>query len=128
LLRALTEAVQVRTTYISGTRDDLQPEEYGEAHRALRRRDAARLRRDANPARDFSSMRNHAGPSFADDLAWLLSRLQQANIQEVIVVDLAKPAFDIPVVRVVIPGLEGPDDHDSYIPGERSQRMAGDVA
>ena len=38
LLRALTEAVQVRTTYISGTRDDLLPEEYTDAERDRKRR------------------------------------------------------------------------------------------
>ena len=39
LLRALTEAVQVRTTYIAGSRDDLRPDEFTppEIDRKLRR-------------------------------------------------------------------------------------------
>ena len=56
LLRALTEAVQVRTTYISGTRDDLLPEEYGEQRRAGTRSIAARLLAEHSPVRDFGAI------------------------------------------------------------------------
>ena len=37
--------------------------------------------------------------------------------------DLSKPAFGIPVHRIVIPGLEGPHDHDDYHPGARARGM-----
>jgi ribosomal protein S12 methylthiotransferase accessory factor len=37
------------------------------------------------------------------------------------VVDLTQPAYAIPVVRVVIPGLEGPDDDPEYVPGARAR-------
>ena len=41
------------------------------------------------------------------------------------VVDLSKEDIGLPVVRVVIPGLEGPDDHDGYVPGERARAHTG---
>jgi YcaO-like protein with predicted kinase domain len=125
LLRALTEAVQVRTTYISGTRDDILPEEYGEQHRAGRRRTAARLQAEHSPVRDFGSIADRSQNSFAADLAWLLERLRAVGVREVVSVDLSRSGFDISVVRVVIPGLEGPDDHDAYVPGERARRLLG---
>ena len=34
----------------------------------------------------------------------------------------------MPVVRVVIPGLEAPDDHDGYLRGPRARRRAGEAA
>lgn len=125
LLRALTEAVQVRTTYISGARDDLLPDEYGERQRASRRRIAARLLAEQSPVRDFGSITDRSQRSFAADLEWLLERLRAVGVREAVSVDLSKSWFGLSVVRVVIPGLEGPDDHDAYAPGERACRLIG---
>lgn len=123
LLRALTEAVQVRTTYISGTRDDLAPEEYGAVQRAAKARKAARLHAGNRRCRDFSSIAVLASRSFADDLEVLLDRLRSVGVTEAVAVDLSKEQLRLPVVRVVIPGLEGPDDHAGYIPGKRARRV-----
>jgi ribosomal protein S12 methylthiotransferase accessory factor len=41
-------------------------------------------------------------------------------------VDLTKPEFRIPVVRVVIPGLEGPEHRlPRYVAGKRARRALG---
>lgn len=124
LLRALTEAVQVRTTYISGARDDLQPAEFSQPHRSLRRLAAKRLRQGAAPSRDFAEIGDHSTATFSGDRDLLLSRLAAVGIDQAIVVDLSKPHIGIPVVRAVIPGLEAPDDHDAYREGERARRAA----
>ena len=44
-----------------------------------------------------------------------------------VVVDLSKEEFSIPVVRVVIPGLEGagPDIYPPYRPGKRARARMG---
>jgi YcaO-like protein with predicted kinase domain len=125
LLRALTEAVQVRTTYIAGSRDDLHPDDFTptEIDRKLRR--ARALMAGRGPRRDFTTIPTHSGDSFADDVAWLLDRLRAVGIEQVVAVDLTRPEFAIPVVRVVIPGLEGADDHPRYLPGRRAQAAAG---
>ncbi|MTH76860.1 YcaO-like family protein [Paracoccus aestuariivivens] len=123
LLRALTEAVQVRTTYISGARDDLTPEEYSVAERKSKARVAARWRAEHRPVRNFSGISQHVAPSFAEDLDWLLERLRGVGVTEVVGVDLSKPALGLSVVKVVIPGLEGPHDHRGYLPGPRAARM-----
>jgi YcaO-like protein with predicted kinase domain len=124
LLRALTEAVQVRTTYIAGSRDDLHAESFTAAAIEGKLRRARALMAGQGLRRDFRTIPDHDGESFADDLAWLLERLRSAGIEQALAVDLTRPELAIPVVRVVIPGLEGPDDHPRYLPGRRA-RAAG---
>jgi ribosomal protein S12 methylthiotransferase accessory factor len=106
LLRALTEAAQSRTSCISGSRDDLFRTMYEragspEALAALRRRLAADTAR-----RDFRDVPTWEGETLDRDVAWELKRLEAAGIERVIVVDLTKPEFGLPVARVIIPGLE----------------------
>ncbi|MGH6912216.1 MAG: YcaO-like family protein, partial [Geminicoccales bacterium] len=120
LLRALCEAVQVRMTYISGARDDLSPDEFTRAAMAEKLRKARALMRHHGPMRDFRDAPSREFPTFAEDVAWLLERLEAAGMREVAVVDLTRPELGPPVVRVVIPGLEAPDDRDDYVPGPRA--------
>jgi YcaO-like protein with predicted kinase domain len=120
LSRALTEAVQVRTTYISGARDDLMAEEYGEVVLAGRRAWAESLKAAA-PARSYADVPDQRFDSLNEDVTWLLQRLRDVGIDQVVAVDLTRSEFSLPVVRIVVPGLEGPNDHDGYVPGERAR-------
>jgi len=126
LLKALIEAAQVRTTYVSAARDDLSAEEYSEDYRDKRRRQAGRLLAERSSTRRLASAEGRAAQGIARNVAWLIERLQAAGINEIITVDLSKEDIGLPVVRVVIPGLEGPDDHDAYMPGERARRTTDD--
>ncbi len=126
LLRALTEAVQVRTNYITGARDDLGKEEYSEAGIAAKLARAKRLNSPAlSTGVDFRNIPSQSFSSINQDIDWLLGQLGNIGIAQVIWVDLTKAEFAIPVVRVVIPGLEGPSDHDNYSPGERANMVTG---
>jgi ribosomal protein S12 methylthiotransferase accessory factor len=119
LSRALTEAAQARLTVISGARDDLGEEEYAapdDEMQALRR---ALLVEGAAP-RPFRAAPAFLADDLRDDAAHVLARLAAVGIDEVFACDLTRPGFDIPVMRVVIPGLEGPHDHDRYAPGARA--------
>jgi len=108
LLRALTEAAQARTTYIAGSRDDIPPDQYTPIAQA-ERREACRLMMTLHaPVRRFQDIPDWQAETFAEDIAEMMRRLQRVGAGEVVVVDLAKPMFRLPVVRVVIPGLEGP--------------------
>ena len=123
LTRALTEAAQARTTYIVGARDDLGPELYRPAER-LRRREACEGLLQGGPAkRSFTDVPSFDADTLEDDRDALLDRLRSVGIREVIAVDLSKPAFGIPVVRICIPGLEGPmeDESGSFLPGPRAR-------
>lgn len=130
LLRALTEAAQVRTTYIAGARDDYPVDAWDSSYR---RRRAERLAGDLDnarlPAACFDDVPSFAAPSLRGDLDWLLARLRSAGLDQAIAVDLTKDALGLPVMRVVVPGLEGPNEHGSgYTPGARARMTAGDVS
>ena len=124
LLRALTEAVQVRTTYISGARDDLMPEDYDDTAVAERRAWADRLMHTPDGWRDFRDAPDRPAETLNEDVAWLLDRLRAVGITQVAAVNLTRADVGIPVVRTVIPGLEGPDDHPDYVPGARASGKA----
>jgi ribosomal protein S12 methylthiotransferase accessory factor len=125
LLRALTEAIQVRTTYITGARDDLRPDEFTPPALAQKLGRARALMGEGGARRDFRAVPSYESPTCADDLAWMLERLRAVGIEQVVAVDLTRPGIGLPVVRVVIPGLEGPDDHDRYVPGARVRKLPG---
>jgi ribosomal protein S12 methylthiotransferase accessory factor YcaO len=74
------------------------------------------------PRRDFHAVPSHDAPTCAADLAWMLARLRAVGVTQVLAVDLSPPDLGIAVTRVVIPGLEGPDDHERYLPGPRAKR------
>ena len=122
-MRALTEAAQSRLTFIAGSRDDLLSGAYG------RGRDLDALRywrertRGERPMRHFHEAPTYHGESFEEDVDWELKRLVAAGLIQVVAVDLSRPELRIPVVRVVIPGLEPLDDTPGYIPGPRARRM-----
>jgi YcaO-like protein with predicted kinase domain len=125
LLRALTEAVQVRTTYITGSRDDLRPDEFTPPAIEQKLRRAQALMSDGGSPRDFRDVPTYDSQTCADDLAWMLDRLRAVGIEEVVAVDLTRAKLGMPVARVVIPGLEGPDDHEHYMPGPRVVEVRG---
>jgi YcaO-like protein with predicted kinase domain len=124
LLRALTEAAQARLTQISGSRDDVTRDtyahhRYGGAVEVLR--DQAGGRRD----RRFDDVPDAQSDTLDGDVRWELERLRAAGITQVIAVDLTKEIFQLPVVRVVIPGLEGMHEVPGYVPGRRARAVAG---
>jgi YcaO-like protein with predicted kinase domain len=125
LLRALTEAIQVRTTYITGSRDDLRPDEFTPPAIAHKLRRAQALMSEGAARRDFRAVPTYDSRTCAEDLAWMLDRLRAVGVGEVVAVDLTRAEFGMPVVRVVIPGLEAPDDHDRYLPGPRVLELHG---
>lgn len=124
LLRALTEAAQCRLTYISGTRDDgdraffervRHPDAVGRALREIV---------DTTPTRPFTEVPTLDAATCADDVAWTCARLVEVAVDEVVVVDLTRPGVDIPVVRVIVPGLESLHDAPGYVPGPRARAVA----
>ena len=115
----------MRTNYITGSRDDLLPDEYtdeGIAAKLLRARKLMRAAR--KPGKNVGLTPNHVFPTSERDIDWMLERLTRRAIEQVIAVDLTKPEFNVAVARVVIPGLEGPDDHEDYTPGARARAIA----
>jgi len=119
LSRALTEAVQTRLTYVSGSRDDFLRRDY------QRNRDPelieaiwGEVTSTPSTAR-YDERRSLAGETFEDDVDRLLEAVGAVGIRHVVVVDLTRAEIGLPVVRVLVPGLEGPGGH---LPGARARR------
>jgi ribosomal protein S12 methylthiotransferase accessory factor len=126
LLRALTEAAQCRLTFIAGSRDDVSPEEYERRLSQDTIEDERKSLRTRGPLRSFRDVPTWEGNTFEEDVNWELDRLRDVGIGRVVVVDLTKPEFGIPVVRVIVPGLEGIGLGESlgdYAPGARARAL-----
>jgi ribosomal protein S12 methylthiotransferase accessory factor len=119
LSRALTEAAQARLTLIAGTRDDFTPGYY----RQLKDPDmlathVARL--GAAATRSFSDVAHVPAATLDEDVTNELDRLKAVGVRQAVLVDLTRPELGIPVVRMVVPGLEGwTDKAEANVPGER---------
>ncbi len=122
LLRALTEAAQARLTLIAGSRDDNGRARYARTHGSeLIARAGARLLEPGT--RPFAATPTHDAETFEAELVFLLGKLSAAGVSEVMAVDLTKPELGVPVVRVVVPGLEPYHHIDGYIPGPRARAV-----
>lgn len=126
--RAMNEAAQTRLNYITGAREDLFHDEFSLDGKQQKLDAFAGLLADSTPTRDMSSMTGAIHQTLEEDVAWLIARLSNIGIKEVAVVDLSRAEFDIPVVRVIIPGLEAPHDDETYVKGPRARQvLAGET-
>ncbi|MBY0529722.1 MAG: YcaO-like family protein [Rhabdochlamydiaceae bacterium] len=119
MIRAITEAVQGRTVYISGSRDDIfsQKAEFWEIGNQI-----ASLQNQ--PATiDAKNYQSQASCSFEGDLYLLMSKLKDAGLNQLIVYDLSQQELGVFVVRALIPGLEA-YHNASHAPGYRALRFA----
>ncbi|MBP2444519.1 ribosomal protein S12 methylthiotransferase accessory factor [Rhizobium leguminosarum] len=114
-IRAVTEAVQSRLTYISGARDDISPATFSRSLPPLMRRAF-----DAVAAPPAALHRDGATGRQQQDLTHLLQHvldaLRSRGIASVITVRLSDDTLPFSVVKVVIPELENPE-------GERARRF-----
>jgi len=126
LLRAILEAAQVRTTYIIGSREDIEPGDYDPATLRRRNAEARALMRQSEGGRDFLSVASTRFDTAEAEVAWLLDRLRSIGLKQAIEVDLTRPEIGISVVRMIVPGLEGSDHHPAnYSAGARAARQRG---
>jgi ribosomal protein S12 methylthiotransferase accessory factor len=123
LTRALTEAAQSRAIDIAGSRDDMpscvlrRQRAYLDATRA-----AALL--DLPEIPGAGAHPHAAAPTFGGDIEILIGRLSGAGLDHAVAYDLTVPSLGIPVVRVVVPGLEGYPHSVAYRPGPRARAAA----
>lgn len=109
-IRAITEAIQSRLTYISGARDDIYPETF---ERPLPREIWNYFIAHPKPV----LLHKTTGSVPLDEMFdTVLGHLRSRSSGSVIVVPLTPPDFPLSVVKVVVPGLENP-------PGARKRRF-----
>ncbi|BAW31718.1 MAG TPA: YcaO-related McrA-glycine thioamidation protein [Methanothermobacter sp.] len=106
VIRALTEVAQSRATQIHGTREDTV--------RAIFMRKAGykRMKRinrhwfgEPEEIIELDEMKNRSKTTFKDDIDVTLKELKRCGFSDVFMVDLTREV-EIPVVRVIVPGLE----------------------
>ena len=117
LLRALTEAVQSRLTFIAGSRDDMYRNEYAQISNEWMHQKFWTKINDPRQKLPFAAVPSLAEDSFEGDVALIVDRLRGAGLPNVVVVNLTQPEIGIPVVKVFVPGLESDEEAQ---PGERA--------
>jgi putative methanogenesis marker protein 1 len=107
VIRALTEVAQSRATQIHGTREDTTRAVF------MRKAGYQRMKRinkhwfgESQEIIGLSEIKNRAKRSFKKDIETSLKLLRKCDFNEVLYVDLSRPEIQIPVVRVIIPGME----------------------
>lgn len=123
LCRCVIEAAQSRLTIIAGSRDDGVPDQYVAQHNAVR---STRIREaffiGPTPA-SACSLEDQSSDTLDSDLAIVVRRLHEVGIRTVVAVNLMKEALRIPVVKVIVPGLEHSILFPGYAPGRRAHRL-----
>ena len=106
VIRALTEVAQSRATQIHGTREDTVRAEF------MRRAGYERMKRlnrhwfsEPEDTITLDEMEDLSTRSFRGDLEITLRKLREAGLEDVFYVDLTRDV-GVPVVRVIVPGLE----------------------
>jgi ribosomal protein S12 methylthiotransferase accessory factor len=116
-LRAITEAVQTRLTTITGSRDDVRPEEYA---RGL----PSDLRLFTGSA--VPSSRLPGGYEGVRSLIayhdWLVARIRDVGVRSLALIELEAPDFPFVIARVIAPELEQDPRNSNRKPGRRLLR------
>ncbi|MDD1663029.1 MAG: YcaO-like family protein, partial [Methanomicrobiales archaeon] len=105
-LRALTEVAQSRLTQIHGAREDTTSADLRTRMGYDRVRRMNRYWFEADSEVPFSALPSAEHDDFLNDIGSIVSALRKAGMDRVIVAELTRKEIGVPVVRVVVPGLE----------------------
>lgn len=114
LIRAITEVSQTRATNIQGARDDLKKIQYKRNDEIEKRKwqfvpssgSSAGHQTNNKKIVKLCEMETHRNNDISDDIKLILRGLKKAGLKRAIIIDLTNPHIGIPVVRVIVPGLE----------------------
>jgi len=112
-IRAITEAAQSRLTRLAGSRDDIRAEDYD-----LKAGSPSFVNSDVSVG-DLPLSCSYQ--SLEADLREIMKRLSACGLHNVYAVDLSRAEIGVPVVRVIIPGLE-PAPESGTKTGARAER------
>lgn len=110
--RALTEVAQCRAVDIQAVREDIsqpsQPHHPYAAHTKRKSRVSKNswYYKASGARRKLGEMCSYTHGDILDDIQLMLDRLRRAGVRRAVVVNLTKPEINIPVVRVLAPGVE----------------------
>ncbi len=128
LCRALTEAAQARLTQITGSRDDISRASIEASTDAVAKASfISELFTRQNPSADYRQIETTTHDFLESDIETVLGLLGAAGLPEPVCVDLTDPQLNIPVVKIIAPGLE-PNPMEATLAGHRltkhMERMA----
>ena len=105
-LRALTEVAQSRATQIHGAREDATIADIRKqiGYERTKRLNAKWF--DETATVRFSDLKDISADDFLDEIKNTIRLLNNVGLQTVLLKDLTRPELNVPVVRVIIPGLE----------------------
>jgi ribosomal protein S12 methylthiotransferase accessory factor len=106
VMRALTEVAQSRLTQIHGAREDTT---LAELRKKMGYDRAKRINAywfKDNGGIDYNRIASYDSDDFLTDIRFMIEALNKQGLDRVIVVDLTRKEIGIPVVRVIVPGLE----------------------
>ena len=106
VLRALTEVAQSRLTQIHGAREDTTVADFRKRIGYERTKRMNRYWFFSRESRRFSDIPSFDSLDFLDDITLAQQRLREAGLRRMIVVNLTRETIGVPVVRVIVPGLE----------------------
>jgi ribosomal protein S12 methylthiotransferase accessory factor len=113
VMRAITEAVQSRMTFIAGARDDVMPKTFSQPA------DPTIIAAfDAPVSMHLEDLPRITASCAEQALQRVVERLRTKAIPDIYAVDISPDWLPAAVVKVVVPQLENPD-------GERRQRFGG---
>ncbi|MCX6682745.1 MAG: YcaO-related McrA-glycine thioamidation protein [Methanoregula sp.] len=106
VMRALTEVAQSRLTQIHGAREDTTVAQVRKrlGYDRTKRMNAYWFK--DNGEVDYRTIPSCDSDDFVKDILLMIKNLNKQGLDRVIVVDLTRDEIGIPVVRVVVPGLE----------------------
>jgi ribosomal protein S12 methylthiotransferase accessory factor len=103
LMRAITEVSQSRAANIQGSRDDLRKMKYDPENNDENR---SWQFIKSKEKKSFSEIRTFSYDDILDDIKLILNNLKARGLTKAIVVNLTNSKLNIPVIRVIVPGLE----------------------
>lgn len=106
VLRALTEVAQSRLTQIHGAREDTTVADFRKQIGYDRTKRLNKHWFDTSKTREFAEIESQDNIDFLDDIRHITGRLEEAGLDRAIIVDLTREEIGVPVVRVIVPGLE----------------------
>jgi len=106
VLRALTEVAQSRLTQIHGAREDTTLADFRKRIGYERTKKLNSHWFGGSEKRSFADVPSFESDDFLLDIRHMLAKLEEAGLDRAVVVNLTRPEIGIPVVRVIVPGLE----------------------
>jgi YcaO-like protein with predicted kinase domain len=55
---------------------------------------------------DLENMKNRSSTSFKEDIETTIDQVNKCSLDQILFVDLTRESVGVPVVRVIVPGLE----------------------